>query len=128
MQLVSHFEPAIRSGRLSPGDPIPSERDLARALGLGRSSIREGLCALEALGGIAILPSAGAVVAPDASPGLRTALRLQAALQPVPPEDLREISNALLSMRGSNALAAGIHAALSALIQANQPSGADNAA
>jgi DNA-binding FadR family transcriptional regulator len=102
---------------------MPSERALARALGLGRASIREGLSALEALGGIAVLHSAGAVVAPDASPGLRTALRLQTALQPIPPGDLREISDALLSMRGSNALAAGICAVLSALIHADQASG-----
>jgi GntR family transcriptional repressor for pyruvate dehydrogenase complex len=37
----------IKEGRLKPGDRLPSEKDLCVAFGVGRSSIREALQALE---------------------------------------------------------------------------------
>jgi GntR family transcriptional regulator, transcriptional repressor for pyruvate dehydrogenase complex len=40
----------IRSGGLKPGERLPSERDLAETLGVGRSSIREALKIFEAVG------------------------------------------------------------------------------
>src|SRR6516225_4008357 len=40
----------IGSGRLKPGERLPSERDLAETLGVGRSSIREALKIFEAVG------------------------------------------------------------------------------
>lgn len=40
----------ISSGRLEPGDAIPSERELAQAYAVGRSSIREALRMLESKG------------------------------------------------------------------------------
>jgi len=40
----------IRENHLSPGDKLPSERELAERLGRGRSSVREALRALELLG------------------------------------------------------------------------------
>ena len=40
----------IRENHLSPGDKLPSERELAESLGRGRSSVREALRALELLG------------------------------------------------------------------------------
>ncbi len=40
----------IRSGELKPGDRLPTEHGLSQQLGVGRSSVREALKALEALG------------------------------------------------------------------------------
>ena len=40
----------LASGRLRPGDRLPSERDLAQQLGVGRNSVREDLRALEVSG------------------------------------------------------------------------------
>lgn len=40
----------IRENHLSPGDKLPSERELAEKLRAGRSSVREALRALELLG------------------------------------------------------------------------------
>jgi len=40
----------ISSGRLEPGDSVPSERDLAQNYSVGRSSIREALRMLESKG------------------------------------------------------------------------------
>jgi DNA-binding FadR family transcriptional regulator len=40
----------IAENSLRPGDPLPSESELARQLGVGRNSVREAVKSLEALG------------------------------------------------------------------------------
>jgi GntR family transcriptional regulator/MocR family aminotransferase len=49
-QLEDQFRQAIRSGRLSNGDRVPSSRALARALGLSRGLIQECYAQLQAEG------------------------------------------------------------------------------
>jgi DNA-binding FadR family transcriptional regulator len=44
---------------LRPGDRLPSERELARHLGVGRTSVREGLRSLELLGLLEVVPGKG---------------------------------------------------------------------
>ncbi|MCT2537176.1 GntR family transcriptional regulator [Aquibacillus koreensis] len=44
---IKHF---IKENKLSPGDRLPSERELSEQLQAGRSSVREALRALELLG------------------------------------------------------------------------------
>jgi len=46
-QVADAVEQMITSGRLSPGDWLPTEADLAAQLGVNRSTVREGLRALE---------------------------------------------------------------------------------
>ena len=48
-EILDQFEQAITSGNLSPGDRLPSERELASRLGVSRTSVREALRVLEAL-------------------------------------------------------------------------------
>lgn len=43
----------ITSGELAPGTQLPSQRDLARMLGVGRSSVREAINALVVMGYLA---------------------------------------------------------------------------
>jgi GntR family transcriptional regulator, transcriptional repressor for pyruvate dehydrogenase complex len=43
---IAKIKDMITSGRLSPGDRLPKEADLARQLGLSRSSLREAVKAL----------------------------------------------------------------------------------
>ena len=43
---------AIDGGQIHVGEELPSERDLAETLGVGRGSLREGLAILEVLGAI----------------------------------------------------------------------------
>lgn len=57
----------IRAGRLAPGERLPSERDLARRLAVGRASVREAIAALQVAGMIETRPGSGSFVAAGAA-------------------------------------------------------------
>lgn len=50
LNIVSEMRDMIREQNIRPGDRIPSERELAEQLAVGRSTIREALRSLELLG------------------------------------------------------------------------------
>lgn len=52
----------IRRGRYKPGDRLPTEPDLARRLGVGRTSVREGLGQLRMLGIVEVRRGVGTYV------------------------------------------------------------------
>jgi len=56
----------IRAGRLTPGERLPSERQLARRLEVGRASVREALAALALRGVLETRPGSGSFVVADA--------------------------------------------------------------
>lgn len=49
-EIVEQIKKLITTGDLKPGARIPSERDLATALGVSRPSVREAIMVLEAMG------------------------------------------------------------------------------
>jgi GntR family transcriptional repressor for pyruvate dehydrogenase complex len=52
--IVDQIKLLIRDGRLSPGDRLPSERELCQRFGVSRVTVREALRVLEASGLVAI--------------------------------------------------------------------------
>jgi DNA-binding FadR family transcriptional regulator len=62
-QVADRLAADIRAGRLAPGERLPSERDLARSLDVGRASVREAIAALGVAGLIETRPGAGSFVA-----------------------------------------------------------------
>jgi GntR family transcriptional regulator / MocR family aminotransferase len=74
-QLQRELREAVRSGRLPPGERLPSSRVLARELGLSRNLVLECYLQLEAEGFLTARPGSGTRVAPHA----------QAAAEPAPP-------------------------------------------
>jgi DNA-binding FadR family transcriptional regulator len=65
-QVVQRLAADVLAGRLAPGERLPSERDLARALGVGRASVREAIAALQNEGVLETRPGSGSFVAADA--------------------------------------------------------------
>jgi DNA-binding FadR family transcriptional regulator len=65
-QVAQRLAADIAAGRLEPGERLPSERDLARALGVGRASVREALGELGNRGVLETRPGSGSFVAADA--------------------------------------------------------------
>ena len=48
--IIEQVRDLVTSGRLKPGDRLPSERELSQALSVSRSSVREAVRAMESLG------------------------------------------------------------------------------
>lgn len=90
--VLEKIEQDLLDGTLGPGDHLPSERDLVAQLGVGRSSVREALRALEVMGlirtGTGSGPGAGAIVVARPSGGMSALLRLQVAAQGFAMEDV----------------------------------------
>ena len=65
-QIAERLRGEIAGGTLAPGTRLPSERDLARALGVSRPSVREAIAALKNDGLVETRAGAGTYVAADA--------------------------------------------------------------
>jgi len=50
LQVVDAIDSALQQGTLKVGDKLPNEQELAEMLGVGRSSVREGIRILDAYG------------------------------------------------------------------------------
>ena len=61
-RLTMYFADRILSGDLKKGDQIPSDRELAKIMGVNRSAIREALKVLDIMGMIDIRPGQGMFV------------------------------------------------------------------
>ncbi|MCK9231737.1 MAG: FadR family transcriptional regulator [Syntrophales bacterium] len=59
---IERFEALILSGKLEVGQKLPSERELAEALGVSRPVVHEGLRDLEVRGMVTMKPRVGTVV------------------------------------------------------------------
>jgi|SRR5271157_602596 GntR family transcriptional regulator, transcriptional repressor for pyruvate dehydrogenase complex len=67
-EIVAQVKSLIKDGTLQPGEKLPSERILCGLLGVGRSSIREAVNVLEALGFLEIKNRKGVFVRSVSSP------------------------------------------------------------
>ena len=60
--IIRQIRELISSGRIHPGEKLPSERKLAEHLGVSRGQVREALSKLEFYGILKTLPQSGTVV------------------------------------------------------------------
>ena len=58
-EIIGQVRDLITSGRLKVGDRLPAERELAKTLDVGRSTVREAIRALESLGILQARPGEG---------------------------------------------------------------------
>src|SRR5215218_11031400 len=60
--VVEQLAQFIESGTYAVGDKLPSERELARDLGVSRTLLRESFRILESIGLVKVKPGVGAIV------------------------------------------------------------------
>jgi DNA-binding FadR family transcriptional regulator len=105
--VMSQIEAQLLSGRLRPGDTLPSERELSSLLGVSRSSLRESLRVLEALGIIEVRlgggPESGAVIRNEPGFGFVRLLQLELAMGHFSSQDVLGTRIALEEWSGANA-------------------------
>lgn len=105
--VLSWIEAELSEGRLSVGGRLPAERTLAEQLKVSRTSVREAIRILEAMGvvraGVGSGPDAGTVVISDPTAALGSALRLHVATQHLPVADIVETRVLLESWAASRA-------------------------
>jgi DNA-binding FadR family transcriptional regulator len=70
-QIAARIMQDIRAGLLTPGQRLPSERELARQMEVGRSSVREAIGVLQVDGIVETRPGSGSFIAADAPERLR---------------------------------------------------------
>lgn len=93
--VLAQIEEQVVQGRLRPGDRLPGERQLAEALGVSRSGVREALRVLESMGvimaGTGSGPSAGSIIVGEGTTALGNLLRLHLALAAFSRKELVEV-------------------------------------
>lgn len=92
--LAERLTGEISSGRLKPGQAIPTERDLTRSYRVGRSSVREALRMLESQG-LVTSPGNGTLVVAGDQHLLNQSLRTLLALNKVNLRELYEVRKIL---------------------------------
>ena len=100
-EIVSQLEQAIREGSLRTGDRLPAERELAHAFQVSRTSLREALRALEAIGVLRARRGQGTVSGSVVEPQrdrLTSLLALHVAAGRFPAHDLLEVRGELDAM------------------------------
>ena len=90
--IVDQIKALIRDGSLTPGDQLPSERDLCQRFGVSRVTVREGLRVLEAGGLITIRVGArgGAFVTSPTSDQVGSGLADLLNLSPITSQEVTE--------------------------------------
>ena len=85
-QVRDHFHAEIRTGRLAPGQSLPTESELMESLGLSRYTIRQAMAELESDGIISRTPGRGTFVTTSQERKSREQLDMYALIAP----ELRE--------------------------------------
>lgn len=90
--VLAHIEARLVDGRLRPGDHLPAERTLSADLGVSRSSVREAIRVLEAMGLVRTQtgsgPTSGAIIVARPVGGMQALMRLQVAASGFPVADV----------------------------------------
>jgi DNA-binding FadR family transcriptional regulator len=129
-RIVERIAGEIRVGLLRPGERLPSERELAARLQVGRSSVREAIAALQLHGVVETRPGAGSYLAADVAERVRALDGAAAAPGDASPSALLE-ARALLEPAvaaqaarrgGRDATAEALLAAMTASSDAADPS------
>jgi GntR family transcriptional repressor for pyruvate dehydrogenase complex len=88
---IARVKDALLNKTLQPGDYLPSETALARTLGIGKSSVREAIKMLQAMGVVEVRRGQGTVVRRQPGPDYISPLVFQLIMETGYPDDLIEL-------------------------------------
>jgi len=126
--VASGLEAMIRDGALSPGDALPSERDLTAQFGVGRTAVREALFHLKKMGVIELKSGERARVIRPTPEAVVESLAGAARHMLAEPDGVRQFQEARVFFEVGLARHAAKHAtaadikALAAALEANRQS------
>ncbi|MGB9826345.1 MAG: FadR/GntR family transcriptional regulator, partial [Desulfofundulus sp.] len=89
------IERLIVAGKLAPGSRLPTEKELAQQLGVGRSSIREALRALAEMGIVEVVQGKGTFVRNEPQQAIKAQLQFLVNFNEKAYEDLTELRRLL---------------------------------
>jgi DNA-binding FadR family transcriptional regulator len=119
-QAVERLRQYVIDHGLGPGDPLPSEAELAELLDMGKTSVREGVRSLETLGVVEVRHGRGIFVGKFSLDPLIDQLPYSLAVNDVPLRELLQVRCALeegLVVEASKRLSERELAALDALVE-----------
>jgi len=116
-QVADRIAEAIRSKQYTPGDQLPSERELMERLGVGRPAVREALFALQRMGMVEVRSGTRARVTEPTADRLISELSETAKLLMVTEAGVRHFQDCRASLEVSLARHAAIHATTADLRQ-----------
>ena len=101
--VAKEVEKFIRDNGLKCGDVLPSEKMIADQLGIGRSSVREGICLLEGMGIVEVRPGKGIYVknTTESAVELRVPITREALLEVLDVREMLEIQACELMIRNA---------------------------
>ncbi|MFD0670186.1 FadR/GntR family transcriptional regulator [Cohnella sp. GCM10027633] len=105
-EIASRLADMIADGRLNVGDSLPSTKEMSERFGVGRSTMREALSALKAMGLIEIRQGGGCRVIGSPASGAVSAPELQSLR--MNRRTLIELLEARQALEGSNAAIAAV--------------------
>jgi GntR family transcriptional regulator, transcriptional repressor for pyruvate dehydrogenase complex len=124
--VLAWIEEQLDAGSLTVGSRLPAERALAEQLQVSRTSVREAIRILEAMGvvraGVGSGPEAGTVVTADPAAALGSALRLHVATSHLPVRDIVQTRVLLESWAAAHARPGAVALAAAAALLAEMES------
>ena len=88
---IARIKDALLRKALKPGDFLPSETELTKTLGIGKSSVREAVKMLQAIGVVEVRRGHGTVVRQHPGPDYLSPLVFQLIMESGYPDDLVEL-------------------------------------
>ena len=128
--ILGELEASISSGALAAGDRLPAERHLAARFGVSRTSVREAIRVLEAMGVVSVRRGAdhGVLLLQEPGNAFQPVLRLLVALRHVTLDDAIEFRVMVEAGAARSLAAADAHAALGELLDAMEAPGIEQEA
>ncbi|MEM7034402.1 MAG: FadR/GntR family transcriptional regulator [Chloroflexota bacterium] len=130
--IIENFKQALISGEFKPGQRLPSEPELGERLGVGRSTIREAIKILAALGAVEVRRGDGTYISEKVTPSIIDPLLFAILVESNDATDLYEFRlmievgyNKLAAIKGDEEDFARIEAAIQEMREYSENGGDD---